>query len=96
MVTPVATTDDEQTPAPAPPEQVGATPAPGSGRPAVNTSLGRFAIAVIVVVGLLWLAWMVVSIATAPDVHVRFRDNDHGRNDSGGPGRLTDTPSSLT
>lgn len=96
MVTRVATTDDEEPPATAPPEQVGPTAAPGSGRPAVDTSLGRFAIAVIVVVGLLWLAWMVVSIATAPDLHVRFRDDHHGRDDSGGPGRLTDTPSSLT
>ncbi len=71
--------------------EVGPSPAPGSGRPATDTSLGRIGLIVIIVIGLLYLAGWVAWAIVAPDVEVKIHYHHHHRDDSdpGGPGRLT-------
>ncbi|HWO48355.1 MAG TPA: hypothetical protein VNM42_00715 [Solirubrobacterales bacterium] len=82
--------------------QVGPSPAPGSGRPAATPRLGRIALIVIVVVGLLWLGSWIAWAILAPDIEVHYRDHPgrhHGRPDHGGfndgPNRLTGIPATV-
>ncbi len=76
-------------------EQVGPSPAPGGGRPATATRLGRVGVTVIVVVGILYLAGFLAWSVFGPDVEVRIRQSHPGRehrDQPTGPGRLTVAP----
>jgi len=87
---------------PQPPAEVGPSPAPGSGRPAATPRLGRIALIVIVVVGLLWLGSWIAWAILVPDIEVHYRDHPGRHHDSpdhdgfnDGPNRLTGIPASV-
>jgi len=90
------------TDAPQPPTEVGPSPAPGSGRPAATPRLGRIALIVIVVVGLLWLGSWIAWAILVPDIEVHYRDHPGRHHDSpdhdgfnDGPNRLTGVPATV-
>jgi len=75
--------------------QVGPSPAPGSGRPATRTSLGRIGVIVIIVVGILYLAGFAALSVFGTDGEVKVRQDHPGRenrDEPTGPGRLTLAP----
>ena len=80
-------------------EQIGSSPAPGTGSPATKTRLGRTAVILIVVIGILyfagWIAWAILGPEIEVEVHYQREDGPE-QSEPQGPGRLTLAPDRLS